>query len=331
MPPVKKSFRRKAFSCALLACLSALPAASVTAQDYPSRPVKVIVPWAAGGSTDILTRIVAQKLSESLRQPFVVENRAGATGAIGTTQAARAPADGYTLLMAATAPNSILPNLSTKLSYDAAKDFSSIARIGTTGYVLAVLPTSPAKSIKDLVTVGKAKPGDLTFSSPGEGSPIHLSGELFKSATGVEMLHVPFTSSPAATMEVMSGRVTMTFDNIAPILPHLKSGRLKALGITTPKRSALLPDVPTIAESGYPGFESVGWFGLMAPSGTPRAIIELLNRETVRILKLPEVREQMLGLGVENLGSTPQELDEFSKSELAKWGKVVKAANVKVN
>ena len=320
--------RCKRFGMLIMSVLAGI-AAPTAAQNYPNRVVRVIVPWAAGGATDILSRIVAQKMSESWGQQVIVDNRPGASGIIGTELAARAPADGYTLLMGAAAPNSILPNLSTKLPYDAIKDFAPISRIGTTGYVLSVHPSLPAKSVRELLALGKANPGQFTFSSAGEGTPIHLSGEMFKAVTRLDMRHVPYKNSPQATMDVMGGQITMTFDNIAPSLPHIKSGKLKALAITTLKRSVLLPEVPTIAESGFPGFESVGWFGLMAPRGTPGATIVQLNREALRILTLPDVRDRLLGLGVENLGSTPEELDAFTRSELAKWGKVIKDSGIK--
>ena len=211
------------------------------------------------------------------------------------------------------------------------RDFAPIVLVGTTAYVLSVHPALPARNVKELLALGRAQRGAMTFSSPGEGTPIHLSGEMFKAATGIVIQHVPYKNSPQAVVDVMGGQVTMTFDNIASSLPHIKSGKLKSLAITAIRRSALLPDVPTVAESGFAGFQSVGWFGLMAPRGTPAAIVTQVNGDAMRILNLAEVRERMLGLGVENLGSTPEELEAFTRAELQKWGRVIRDARVRID
>ncbi len=306
-------------------------AATASAQNYPNRLIRLVVPWTPGGAADILSRTVAQKMSENVGQQVLVDNRPGANGIIGTEFAARAPADGYTLLMGATGPNSVLPSLAPKLPYDALKDFAPVSLIATTTYVLSVHPTMAVNSVKELVALAKSKPGQFTFASPGSGTPNHLSGEMFKAAAGIDIQHVPYKGSAPAMTDVMGGQVTMTFENIAPSLPHIKAGKLKPLGITAAKRSALLPDVPTIAESGFPGFQAVGWFGILAPRNTPAPVISQLNAEIVRILRLPEVRERLLALGVEVHGSTPEEFDAFGRAEIEKWAKVVKTANVRLD
>ncbi len=330
MPNSMQSRCYPLLSRALVACLFAAVAATAMAQNYPVKQVRLIVPWTPGGAADILARTVAQKLSEHWGQQVLVDNRPGANGIIGTDAAARAPADGYTLLLGATGPNSVLPSLVPKLPYDALKDFAPVSLIATTTYVLSVHPSMPVNSVKELVAMGKAKPGTFTFASPGAGTPNHLSGEMFKAATGIDMQHVPYKGSAPAMTDVMGGQITMTFENIAPSLPHIKAGKMKALGITAPKRSTLLPDVPTIAESGFPGFQAVGWFGVLAPRGTPAPVIAQLNGEIVRLLKLPDVRERLLSLGVEIHGSTPEEFDAFGRAEIDKWAKVIKAANVRI-
>jgi tripartite-type tricarboxylate transporter receptor subunit TctC len=310
-------------------CITAL-AFSACAQEFPARPLRMIVPWAPAGAADILARTLSQKMAEHWNQQVVVDNRPGANGIIGTDLAARAPSDGYTLLMGATGPNSVLPSLVAKLPYDALKDFAPISLVATTTYVLSVHPSLPVASVKDLIAYAKSKPGQLTFGSPGAGTPNHLSGEMFKVATGIDMQHVPYKGSAPVITDVMGGQITLTFENIAPVMPHIKSGRLKALAISAPKRSALLPEIPTVAESGVPGFQSVGWFGVLAPAGTPHDAVTKLNAETVRVLKLADVRERLLGMGMEIYGSTVQEFAAFEKSEIEKWAKVVKSANVRI-
>ena len=310
--------------CALAAAPAAL------AQEFPQRPLRMIVPWAPAGAADILARTLSQKMSENWSQQVVVDNRPGANGIIGTEMAARAPADGYTMLMGATGPNSVLPSLVAKLPYDALKDFAPVSLVATTTYVLSVNPALPVNSVKDLIALAKSKPGQFTFGSPGAGTPNHLSGEMFKAATGIDMQHVPYKGSAPVITDVIGGQITLAFENIAPVLPHIKSGRLKALAISAPKRTTLLPDVPTVAESGFPGFQAVGWFGVLVPGSMPKNVIGRLNAETVRILKLPDVRERLLGMGAEIHGSTPEEFGAFEKTEIEKWAKVIKSANVRL-
>ena len=315
---------------ALLTVAAALCASSAFAQEFPQRPMRMVVPWAPGGAADILARTLSQKMSEHWSQQVVVDNRPGANGIIGTELAARAPADGYTLLLGATGPNSVLPSLVAKLPYDPLKDFAPVSLVATTTYVLSVHPSLPVNSVKDLIAYAKTKPGQLTFGSPGAGTPNHLSGEMFKAATGIDLQHIPYKGSALVITDVMGGQITLAFENIAPVLPIIRSGKLKALAISASKRSALLPDVPTVAESGFPGFQAVGWFGVLAPANTPASTITKLNQETVRVLKLAEVRERLLGMGMEIFGSTVEEFAAFEKTEIEKWAKVVKSASVRI-
>jgi len=318
--------RTRGVSC-LLMCV--LCAGAAVAQTFPTRTVRVIVPWTPGGATDILSRTLGQKLTEEWKQQVLVDNRPGGNGIIGTELAAKAPPDGHTLLMGATGPNSVLPSL-MKLPYDALKDFDPIALVATTTYVLSVRPTMPVSSVQDLIALGKSRPGQFTFASPGAGTPNHLSGEMFKSMTGIDMRHVPYKGSAPAMTDVMAGQVTLTFENIAPVLPFVKAGKLKSLGITASRRSPLLPEVPTIAESGLPGFEAVGWFGLLAPAGTPKDVVSKINASVAHALHLPAVQERLTSLGVELFGGSVQEFDAFQKRELAKWAGVIREANVRL-
>ena len=325
-----KSNHAPAVAAVTFGAVAACVALSAVAQDFPQRPLRMVVPWAPGGAADILARTLGQKMSEHWKQQVVVDNRPGANGIIGTELAARAPADGYTMLLGATGPNSVLPSLVAKLPYDALKDFAPVSLVATTTYVLSVHPSLAVNSVKDLIAYAKTKPGQLTFGSPGAGTPNHLSGEMFKAATGIDMQHVPYKGSAPVITDVMGGQITLTFENIAPVLPIVKSGKLKALAISASRRSALLPDVPTVAESGFPGFQAVGWFGVLAPASTPASTITRLNEETVRVLRLADVRERLLGMGMEIFGSTVGEFAAFEKTEIEKWAKVVKSANVRI-
>ncbi len=328
MPTKSQTGKMVVFGLGILlgAALAVLPA---QAQSYPVRPVRMIVPWPPGGGVDITTRTITPKMAEYLGQPVVVENRAGASGMLGTEVAAHAPADGYTLLMAAAGPNAILPNLVPKIPYDTIKDFAAVSQVANTVYVLVVNPSLPVNSIKELVALAKARPGKLTIGSAGTGTPAHLSGELFKVRAGIDIVHVSYKCSAAPVIEVMGGHITMTIETISPLLPHIKSGKLKALGITSAKRSAQIPDVPTIAESGYPDFQVLNWYAVLAPAGTPATAITRLNQEITKILKLPDIRERLIGHGLEVVPTTPEEFDVFRKEDLARWAKIVKDTNAK--
>ncbi len=311
------------------ACATAL--AQVPSTAYPARAARLVVPWTPGGTADLLARLASQKFSESFGQQFVVDNRPGASGQIGTEQVARAAPDGYTLVLATTAPNSVAPSLYAKLPFDPVKDFASISLIATTCYVLSVLPTLPVKSAKDVVALARARPGQLTFSSPGAGTPNHLSGEMLKMLTGIDMQHVPYKGSTQAIGDVIGGQITMSFENIVVASPYVKSGRIKALAVTSPKRAHALPAVPTVADSGVPGFEAIGWFGMAAPAATPRDIIAKLNVELTRALGLPDVRERISGLGAEVVPTTPEGMDKFNHAQIALWRKVVKASGARAD
>ena len=296
------------------------------AQQYPTRAARIIVPWTAGGTADLMARIAGQKFTEALGQQYIVDNRPGAGGLIGTEQAAKATPDGHTLLLATTAPNSVAPNLYAKIPFDPVKDFASISLMATTCYVLSVHPSMPVKTAKDLVALAKARPGQLTFSSPGAGTPNHLSGEMFKLLTGVDMQHVPYKGSSQAIADVMGGQIALSFENIVVASTFVKSGRVKALAVTSAKRAGALPNVPTVAESGVPGFEAVGWFGMVAPAATPREVITKLNGELTRALGTADVRDRITSLGAEVVPTTPDGMDKFNLGQIALWGKVVKAS-----
>jgi tripartite-type tricarboxylate transporter receptor subunit TctC len=290
----------------------------------------MIVPWTPGGTADLLARLASQKYSETFGQQFVVDNRPGASGLIGTEQAAKAAPDGHTLLLATTAPNSVAPSLYAKIPYDPVKDFASISLMATTCYVLSVHPSMPVKNARELVTLAKARPGQMTFSSPGAGTPNHLSGELLKMLTGIDMQHVPYKGSAQAIADVMGGQITMSFENIVVASPIVKSGRIKALAVTSAKRSSALPAAPTMADSGVPGFEAVGWFGVVVPAATPKEVVAKLNSELVRVLATPDIKERITTLGAEVVSTTPDGMDQFNRAQIALWAKVVKASGARV-
>ncbi len=296
------------------------------AQNYPSRAARMVVPWTAGGTADLMARIASQKFSESFGQQFVVDNRPGAGGLIGTEQVAKAAPDGLTLLLATTAPNSVAPSLYAKLSFDPVRDFASISLMATTCYVLSVHPSMPVSNARQLVALAKARPGQLTFSSPGSGTPNHLSGEMLKMLTGIDMQHVPFKGSAQAIADVIGGQIALSFENIVVASPFVKSGRIKALAVTSAKRASALPSVPTMAESGVPGFEAIGWFGVVAPAATSKDVIMKLNGEMVRMLSAPDVKERISSLGAEVVSTTPEGMDQFNRAQIALWAKVVKAS-----
>ena len=316
---------------AALNALAIAAASAQTTQAYPARAVRIIVPYAAGGNTDITARAIGGKLSEVFGQQVIVDNRPGGATNIGSEMAAKAPADGHTLLLATTAPNSTAPSLYSKLAYDPLKDFAPVSLIAFTFYVLSVNPAVPVKTIPELVKLAKARPGELNFSSPGNGTPNHLSGEMLKTMAGIRMQHIPFKGSAQAIADVIGGQIPLNFENIAVVLPHIKAGKVRALGVTSAQRNRFLPDVPTIAESGYPGFEAVGWFGLMAPAATPRGVLERLNAETVKVLTAPEASARILGLGAEVKPSTMAEFEAFNRAQIGKWAKVIRESGARVD
>ena len=307
----------------LLLVLLAL-AGSAFAQTWPTRPVKIIVPFTAGSATDILARVVGDQLSKSLGQPFVIENKPGAGGILGTQAAKEAAPDGYTLIAAGSGPFGINPGVYKSLPYDPVRDFDPIANIVLTPQAIVVGSQSPYKSIRELVAAAKAKPGQLSFGSLGNGSTSHLTMEAFQSAAGIKLNHIPFKGSSDAQTQIIGGNVDMMSDTISGILAQVKAGKLRALGVAIPQRSPFLPDVPTLDEQGYKGFESVGWIGLAAPAKTPPAILDRLNAEIRKMLQDPAVKEKFASLAFTTVGDSREEFAAFMKSEIAKWAKVAR-------
>jgi tripartite-type tricarboxylate transporter receptor subunit TctC len=309
----------------------ALAASSAAAQAWPSRPIRYVVPFPAGGTTDIIARAVAAELSKTLGQQVVIDNRGGAGGNIGTDIVAKSAPDGYTILMGTVGTHGINVSLYPKLPYDAIKDFAPVTLVATVPNVLEVHPAVPVKNVKELIAYAKANPGKLNFASSGNGTSIHLSGELFKSMTGIDMVHIPYKGSAPALADLAGGQANLMFDNLPSSMPLIKAGKLHALAVTSAKRSAAMPDLPTIAEAGVPGYDSSSWFGVLAPAGTPREIVSRLNAEIVKALSAPEIRERLQSQGAEPVGNTPEQFAAFIRGEIAKWAKVVKDSGAKVD
>ena len=310
--------------------LSSTFAAVTQAQDaYPSKPIKVVVPFPAGGATDILTRAITEKLAQRIGQPVIIENRPGAGANIGAATVAKAAPDGYTLLMGSIGSHSISVTYHKDPGYNFQKDLMPISASGTLSNIVVVGNDVPAKNLAELVAYAKANPGKLSCGSSGTGGLIHLTCEMFKSAAGIDVLHVPYKGTSFIMPDLISGRVTMALDTLPPYLPMLKDKKVRALAITTSNRSPLAPDLPTIAESGYPGFESVASYGFFAPAGTPKAIIDKLNKEINVVLLDPQLKEKLLALGIEIQGSTPEALQAFVNGEVDKWARVIKTSNIK--
>ena len=310
---------------------ASLAATSAPAQtDWPTKPVRIVVPFAAGGTTDITARVIAEQLTQSLKQAFVIDNRTGAGGNVGATEVARAGPDGYTYLMGTPGTQAINQFLYPKMPYDTVKDFAPVSFVVRVPNVLVVNPGVGAKTIAELVAIAKARPGALSYGSPGNGSTGHLSTELFKSRAGIFAVHIPYRGSGPMLLDLMAGQIQMAVDNLPSAIPHIRSGKLVALGVTSEARNAQLPDVPTIA-SALPGYVAESWFVLMAPAGTPPAIVSRLSGEVDRILKKSEVVERFKGLGAEPVGGTPERLAQFIVAETRKWQQVVKASGAKVD
>jgi len=297
-------------------------------EDYPSRPIRFIVPFTAGGGGDIIIWEVAQRLTARLGQSVVVDNRAGAGGSLGTEIAARAPADGHTLLMANVAPMAINVSVYKKLPYDPAKDFSPITPLASFPNVLVVHPSVPAGSLAQLIALARARPGQLTYASAGAGSTTHLAAEFFRGQAKIDLIHVPYKGGGSALIDLLAGQVTMYFGSMPAALPHIRSGRLRALGVTSLTRSAAASDIPAVAETGFPGFEAVTWIGAVAPAGVPRNIVTRLNAELVDIMRAPDVREKLLAQGAEPLTDTPEHFAAYIRSEIGKWANVVRQAGI---
>ena len=299
------------------------------AQTSTSRATRIIVGFTAGGATDTVARIVAQQLTERLGRSVVVENRAGASGTIGAELVAKSPADGQTFFMATQTSHAVTPYMMSKIPYDPVKDFAPVSLVAQNTLLVVVNPALPVKTIQDLIALAKARPGELNFATGGIGSSPHMGGELFKSAAKVDMMPIHYKGDAAAVIDVIGGQVPVMFINITGMLPHVKSGKLKGIAVTSPKRSTIIPEYPTVAESGLPGYEVVTWFGLLAPAGTPADIITKLHREIAQSLALPNVKEQINQLGLEIVGSTPEQFAALLKSENARWGKMVKDLNLR--
>ena len=312
----------------LAACLLGLFAAQAVAQDYPQKPIKMITPYPPGGPTDVLARAVSPKLAERLCQAIVIDTRPGASGMIGADMVAKAPPDGYTLLANASI-HVINPSLYKNPTYDAIKDFAPVGLIAEVPLVLVVNPKLEVKTVKELIAKAKGKP--LNVASSGNGSAPHLAGEGFKLATKTEIMHIPYKGSGPAITDLIGGQVDFMFDSLPSSMPYIKSGRLIAIAVTTKKRSSALPDVPTVAESGVPGFDVSTWYGIWAPAATPPAIVKKVSSELAAVVRIPEVRARLADLGAEAVGNTPEEFAAFNRSELAKWAKIVKDSGAKVD
>ena len=306
-------------------------ASTGSGQAYPNKTVRMIVPFPAGGATDIVARLVAQKLGEAFGQQVIVDNRGGAAGTIGSDLAAKAPADGYTILIGTSSTHAIAQSLYAKLPYDSVKDFAPVIGIATATIVLSAHPSVPAKTVKELIALAKSKPDALSFASSGSGGVSHLVGEMFKAQAGVQMLHVPYKGDAPALADLVGGQVSLEFGTALSFLPYIQSGRLKALAVTSLKRSQVMPDVPTVAESGLRGFEALQWFGVFAPAGTRPDVIARLNAEIAKILHTADMRERLAKLASEVMAGTPEEFAAFQKSEIAKWANVVKTSGVRID
>ena len=304
---------------------------SALAQAYPTKPVTIIVPFAAGGTTDILARIIGQALTAELGQSVVVDNRAGAGGNIGGQAAAKATPDGHTLFMGTVGTHAINASLYKKMPFDPVKDFAPLTRVANVPNLLVANPAQPYKSVKDLIAYAKANPGKVNFGSSGNGSSIHLSGELFKSLAKVDMQHVPYKGSAPAVTDLLGNQIDIMFDNMPSAIQHVRSGKLAPLAVTTAKRSPELPNVPTIAEAGVPGYEATSWFGMFAPAGTPAPVLAKLNAAIVKVLAQPDVKKKINEQGAEVYSETPEQFAAFIQAESVKWGKVVKESGASLD
>ena len=323
---------RSFLKCLAVASACTLAATPVAlAQSYPTKSIRLICPFPPGGAVDIASRAIANELSKTIGQQVVVENKPGAGGNIGGVEAARAAPDGYTIFMTTSGINAINPALYSKMPFDPNKDLAPVSALVSLNNVLVVHPSVAAKSVTEIIAMAKAQPGKMTYASSGSGTSIHMSGEMFKHLAKVDVLHIPYKGSSPALTDMLGGQVMMMFDNIPSALPHIKSGKLRALATTGAKRDATLPDLPTIAEAGVPGYESGVWFGLLVPAGTPRDIVAKLNTEAVKGTKSPEFVKRMTDLGYNIIGSTPEQMTEMLKTEVNTWGPIVKASGAKAD
>ncbi len=313
----------------LAALLLAIACSGAAAQTYPAKAVRIVVGYPPGGPTDLLARIMAQKLAESWGQQVLVDNRTGASGMIGAEVAARAAPDGYTLLMVPVT-YAVTPSLFPKMNYNAEKDLIPVAQVAAAPFMLVVHPALPVKTTKDLITLARGRPGQINFASASTGGIPHLAGELFNTMTGVKMVHIPYKGAAPATTDLLSGQVSLMFNNMLSAMPQVKNGRLRAIAVTSSKRSPAAPELPTIAEA-VPGYEASGWYGALAPAATPRDLITKLNANMNRAMRLPDVTQRLAGDGVEAVGTTPEQFGIYLRQEIVKWGKVVKASGTKAD
>ena len=318
-----------AIAIAAAAICAAQPALAQSAGTYPNKPIHIIVTFTSGGAPDILGRLIGERLSAAWGQPVIVDNKPGAGGNIGSDFVAKSAPDGYNVVVGTVGTHSINGSLYQNMPYDMVKDFTPVTLLASTPNMLVINNDVPAKNLKDFIALGK-KDGKMTFASSGSGTSIHVSGELFKTMTAIDMQHIPYKGRASAIPDLLGGRVTMMFDNMPSSLPLVREGKLRALGVTSAKRSPAAPDIPTLAEAGLPGFEAVSWFGLFAPANTPRPVVDKLQAEVSKILKSPDISKRLLDLGLEPAGGTPEELAAYKKSEIAKWSKVVKDSGAKV-
>jgi tripartite-type tricarboxylate transporter receptor subunit TctC len=314
----------------LLAAIALTTAGAVSAQSYPARQVRIVVPFPPGGTSDILARTIGARLSAPLGQPVVVENRPGAGGNIAADHVAKSPPDGYTLIMG-TSSLAISQSLYKKLTYDLVQDFAPITQAVNYTNLLVVHPAAGVKNVAELLALARAKPGTLSYGTAGNGTPPHMTGELFKSYTGVNIVHVPYKGGAPAIADLVGGQIPMMFDNVPPLLPHVRSGKILPLAVTSLSRIAVLPDVPTLHELGLKDFDAVGWNGLLAPAGTPREIVSRLHTEVVRVLRIPEVRDQLTSQGADVVGNSPDEFSAWIRAEVKKWADVVKVSGAKID
>jgi tripartite-type tricarboxylate transporter receptor subunit TctC len=317
---------RAALLCALMLLL---PAA--IAQGFPDKPLRMVAPYPPGGTSDIIARILGQKLFDAWGQQIVVDNRAGANGSIGCELAAKSPADGYTLLIGNMTPIAANPSLYRKLGYDSVRDFAGVSLVAAGPNVLVVNPALPVKSVQELIAYAKANPGKLNFGSGGAGSPAHLAGEMFKTLTGAVITHVPYKGTVLSVNDLIAGQVQLVFSDAPPAVPHVKSGKLRALAVTGAKRTPLLPELPTVIEAGVPGFELDNWWGILVPAKTPKHTISRINAAIVKIMQTADVKERFANLGVEAIRSTPAEFDAYIKSEYAKLARIIQASGARVD
>jgi tripartite-type tricarboxylate transporter receptor subunit TctC len=305
--------------------------AGAHAAEYPTRPIRMVVPYAPGGATDILARIMAEKFTSTWKQQVVVDNRGGAGGNIGSDLVAKANPDGYTMLMGSSGSNAVNPTLYTKMPYDAKRDLALIAMVASTPNIIVVRTAHPAKTMQDLIQLAKSNPGKVTYGSAGIGSVLHLSGELLKTMTGIDIVHVPYKGSGPSLVDLLGGQIDMVFSNLPPVVPFIQEGRMRGVAVTTAKRVGPLPNVPTLIEAGVPNYDVASWFGIFVPAKTPGAVVEKINREAQRILKTPDTNARLMTLGADPMFMSAQEANAFFHSEIAKWAKVIKASGAKAD